>query len=246
MQRVPGCPGSQCPQVGACRWRLVVPCYPARELSSRCESRTLLVPRTQVFWAACPALEGLPGTGTECRGDTHGGSKARKRGWTMCWEERGRRERLARRWPLPSQEDKEFGLDPAGSPPLTDATLPSGVTSSGTVVRSHFPPSYRERYEHSAYRRGEGACVRLSGGHRMSLIIICAATASRKPPFLPESKARILGPLLCPFENVLCALRYLNSFLLQGPLNCLSGNQERGFDIETFLTNTGHPVTAYS
>lgn len=65
-----------------------MPCHPARELSSRCESRTFLVPRTQVFWAACPALEGLPGTGTECRGDTHGGIKARKRGWTVCWEER--------------------------------------------------------------------------------------------------------------------------------------------------------------
>lgn len=63
---------------------------------------------------------------------------------------------------MPSQKDKEFGLDPAGSPPLTDATLPSGVTSSGTVVRSHFPPSYREKYEHSACRRGEGACLRLS------------------------------------------------------------------------------------
>lgn len=70
----------------------------------------------------------------------------------------------------------------------------------------------------------------------MSLIIICAATASRNPPILSESKARILGPLLGPSENVLCALRYLNSFLLQGPLNWLSGNQERGFDIETFLT----------
>lgn len=41
------------------------------------------------------------------------------------------------------------------------------------------------------------------------------------PPPISDSKARILGPLLAPSENVLCTLRHLNSFLFQGPPSCL-------------------------